>query len=455
MDENVKNGLLSDASLIESANTEGYNTAHRIGKMFIDIINQLGEKDFGILTTESTEEPSDENVFSALRSLAQFISKTGDDRTPFGLSIGGKLTVEELLQFGTEFIEGLLGKGGKIDKNGNAYLRNLVLYESLEVPLLRYNRTEISIGNDWGAPGGGEIESVVVDVDPDTGEELNTGTITLHLEEGEVGAVSEDDICMGIFHDSVNTDNNEYFDTDDSRGNFTFAGFYTCYFRVTEIIEDGDNSKFRYVLRPVSERWTSTKHPAANMTFVAYGNFDSTNKSDRQNSRYDTRTYKRYLKGVNNWEIDSNNIAAQFGDLSNLTVHGLDMTGYSAYLNNIYMTGTIHQYNDNPLYMTIDIDNDNYIAYGETKNVRCSVFRGFEDLTSQVTKWTVTRDSGSPQDDAAWALKDKVKNFNGEIDLCFTADENDIGNNSYSISTIFTFVAEIDDSTEATYTLEI
>ena len=33
----------------------------------------------------------------------------------------------------------------------------------------------------------------------------------------------------------------------------------------------------------------------------------------------------------------------QLGDLSNLKLFGLDMTGHSAYLRNIYMTGTIKQ----------------------------------------------------------------------------------------------------------------
>ena len=33
----------------------------------------------------------------------------------------------------------------------------------------------------------------------------------------------------------------------------------------------------------------------------------------------------------------------QLGDLSNLKLFGMDMTGHSAYLNRIYMTGTIKQ----------------------------------------------------------------------------------------------------------------
>lgn len=67
----------------------------------------------------------------------------------------------------------------------------------------------------------------------------------------------------------------------------------------------------------------------------------STMVSTMQTSRYETRTYQRYLVGMTDWEISLENIAAQFGDLSNLYVHGLNMDGYSAYLKNIYLQGFI------------------------------------------------------------------------------------------------------------------
>ena len=63
----------------------------------------------------------------------------------------------------------------------------------------------------------------------------------------------------------------------------------------------------------------------------------------RRASNYQTRTYTRYLKGVRDWEFTLNNIAAQFGNLDNLDIFGLEMSGYSIYLNNVYFTGIIHQ----------------------------------------------------------------------------------------------------------------
>lgn len=407
-----------------------------------------------VISTKDATAATDRNVYSALRTRQDFICKKSNDRTPFDLAVGGKFTAEQGTQFGESFAEGISGFGGKIDRFGDGWLGGLHLRNFLEVPELRYNRTDVSIGNDWNAPGGGVIDSVVPDKDGD-GNLLLTGTVTLHLEDGEVGAVAVDDICQGIFHDSVNLGNNATADSDDSRGNFLFAGFHTVYFRITEVVETSRNSIFRYVLRPISERWKLTFHPSAQMTFVGYGNFS--NKA-RQTSRYSTRTYERYLKDVADWEFTGDNIGAQFGDLSNLSVFGLDMTGYSAYLNNIYMTGRIEQIDVNPLYITLDYENDNFLAYGETKRIDCRVFRGWEDVTDRVVGWTVTRDTGSPQDDAAWQLKPKVKNFSGSIDICFTDAENDLGTNDYVMSTLFTFKAIIGSGEEeetATYQLTI
>lgn len=96
----------------------------------------------------------------------------------------------------------------------------------------------ISVGDDWSAPGAGVIESV------DKDQKL----VTLKLEEGEIGAVAVGDICMGIFHD-FDPSNNATADSDDGRGNFSFSGFATVYFRITEVLGDR-NERFRYGLRP-------------------------------------------------------------------------------------------------------------------------------------------------------------------------------------------------------------
>ena len=80
-----------------------------------------------------------------------------------------------------------------------------------------------------------------------------------------------------------------------------------------------------------------------------------------------------------------------------------------------------------------------WIDKGETNHVVCSVIRGFEDITAQVTSWNIVRDSGDAVNDAAWQNKDKVKNFDGTIDIAWTDNEDDIGDSTSCIFTITAF----------------
>ena len=338
-----------------------------------------------ISSTDTTTPAADNNVFSALRTLVEIanraISKTKED------TAAELITFEKGLQIGPAFAPGYTGMGGNIDEKGNAELESLTLRKFLEVPELRYNRVDVNVGDKWRAPGGGLIESV----DP------VAQVVTLKLEDGEIGAVALDDICMGIFHFETG---NASADLDDSKGNRAFAGFSTCYFRITEIIEAGDNRRFRYALRPVDGNYHAQVHPMPGMHFVSYGNFTNAN---RQTSCYETRTYQRYLTGVSGWEYSVNNIAAQFGDLANLSIHGLQMEGYSAYLNNIYMSGTIQQFELlQPLRMEISSSMGDMLAEGESTVIDVEVYKGWVNLTADVQSWVWTRDSGSAADDLAW-----------------------------------------------------
>lgn len=279
--------------------------------------------------------PSDKNVFSAKRVLQEIISysisKTKNDRA-LGLisflkgiivkegiitddvtatevsanilEVFDKLTANNAAIAGNisslDYAENLLG--WLITPEGHIDAKSLRLRDFLEVPELRYNRVSIVSGEEWNAPGGGIIESI------DAANKI----VHLKLEPGEVSQVEIDDICKGIFNNDT--------------------GFQTAYFRITEKI---DNSSFKYVLRS-----GYTFNPCKAMHFVAYGNFTN---AERQKSCYSTQNYIRFLKGVNNWEITKDMIAMQLGDLSNLKLFGIDMSGHSAYLNRVYMTGTIRQ----------------------------------------------------------------------------------------------------------------
>lgn len=245
----------------------------------------------------------------------KYLSKVEDDEAKglitflAGIDVKIKAVVQKLVAEDATFSKEISSKdyvqnliGWMITPDGHIDAKSLHLREFLEVPELRYNRVSITSGEDWLAPGGGIIESV----------NESSQTLTLKLEPGEVANLAVDDICKGIFNNST--------------------GFQTSYFRITQKIS---NSEFKYTLRS-----GYSYHPQKAMHFVAYGNFTD---AERQKSAYSTKDYKRYLAGVNNWEITSSMVMMQLGDLSNLVISGLDLSGYSAYLRNVYMTGTIKQ----------------------------------------------------------------------------------------------------------------
>ena len=302
-----------------------------IGKLVINdkqISDVARQGDEGVFLQSDESVPTTKLLTGKYLDLLRqyLINKDREDSTKFLLTMMAGIVVGE-----KGFAEGLTGFGAKIDKKGYGEMRGLRLWEFLEVPELRYNRVEIFLGIKWRVPGAGIILSCTPDTDSE-GNQLTTGTCTLKLEEGEFGAVSKDDIALGIFHFGDERDATE--DSDDSKGNFKFPGFATTYFRVTEVSGD-NNETFRYALRP-----GYTIHPQPQMNFSCYGNFTD---EARQSSAYETRTYTRLLWKQNDWEFTVGNIAMQYGDLTNLNIFGLNMSGYSMYLNSVYFTGTLNQ----------------------------------------------------------------------------------------------------------------
>lgn len=191
-----------------------------------EVAKQAEQKQIDVLKTSDSKTPSDYNVFSALRSRAEFISKKFNDTVIGILTFLQAVIFRAGAIFGKDgFASGLTGYGAKIDENGNAEVESLASRRFIETPEFRYNRVDVKVGDKWRAPGAGIIESV------DTESKI----CTLKLEEGEIGAVAVGDICMGIFHSLTSSDNATE-DTDDSRGNRTFAGFCTVYFTITEVI---------------------------------------------------------------------------------------------------------------------------------------------------------------------------------------------------------------------------
>lgn len=341
-DTPVQNWFLSALNDDEAQGIINFFKGLKIAGNLINRIVKQGDRDVTY---------TDEDVMSALRVMTEienseeklkeiFLRKDVADSTKFLLSMFAGAV------FGKNgFASGLTGFGAKIFDTGHGEFESMFIRRFLEVPELRYNRVLVTLGDKWRAPGAGIIETV------DTG----TKTCTLKLEDGEIGAVAVGDICMGIYHNITGNATEDY---DDGKGNRRFAGFCTVYFTITEVTGER-NETFKYQLRPTSSSWSSSFDPFEMMNFVAYGNFTDT---DRQTSVYETRTYTRMLWKQNTWEISAANVALQYGDLSNLNIFGLNMDGYSMYLNNIYMTGIIKQIKpDGTPVQTLNFREEGYI----------------------------------------------------------------------------------------------
>lgn len=341
-DTPVQNWFLSALNDDDAQGIINFLKGLKIAGNLINRIVKQGDKDVTY---------TDEDVMSALRVMTEiensaeklkeiFLRKDVADSTKFLLSMFAGAV------FGKNgFASGLTGFGAKIFDTGHGEFESMFIRRFLEVPELRYNRVMVTLGDKWRAPGAGIIETV------DTG----TKTCTLKLEDGEIGAVAVGDICIGIYHNITGNATEDY---DDGKGNRRFAGFCTVYFTITEVTGER-NETFKYQLRPTSSSWSSSFDPFEMMTFVAYGNFTN---AGRQTSVYETRTYTRMLWKQNTWEISAANVALQYGDLSNLNIFGLNMDGYSMYLNNIYMTGIIKQIKpDGTPVQTLNFREEGYI----------------------------------------------------------------------------------------------
>ena len=93
--------------------------------------------------------------------------------------------------------------------------------------------------------------------------------------------------------------------------------------------------------------------------------------------------------------------------------------------------------------LLIDLRGQDTLDWGETIDVVCSVVRGDAEIdTSSGWDWSVERDSGNKQEDAAWNASSKAQSFKGTINIAFTENENDLGaENKNTFGVVFTFKA--------------
>lgn len=94
------------------------------------------------------------------------------------------------------------------------------------------------------------------------------------------------------------------------------------------------------------------------------------------------------------------------------------------------------------------------ICRGETHSVVCRLMLGDKDVTTAVKSWAVSRKTDDAADDIAWALKDKVRNFKGSLDITWANDnsEDDLGRGDVAS---FTFTATTNTGDVHKATLEL
>ena len=268
------------------------------------------------------------------KAARRFIRKDTNDRTPFKLEVGDKLTAEKGIQISKNFVSGIIGGSGGyiyLDENGKVVIETdkAVYREEIITPKITFNCIDVISGDKANTFSYGTIKTV------DTENRI----ATLDLLEGQYGTLHVSDICRGVFHNigGGNTDK----DTIGANGFIEYSGFATSYFTPTNILENKAGiMKFEYELQV-----GTSVHPMPGMNFFGYGNFTD---EDRQAITYENRYYTRRLAHVNTWVIDPEvNVMMQTGDLSGLSIGGMDFSGYSFYGKNVYISGTIERLKPN------------------------------------------------------------------------------------------------------------
>lgn len=380
----------------------------------------------------------------------RFLSKLNPDTAQSlitflqGLVSQGLIKANEGVKFG-EYVTGMFGSGAYISRQGYGEMRRLRVWEWLEVPEIRMNKITVNVGLSIESYGGGIIETV----SPDPSGVL-AGWATLKLEDGEYGAIAVGDLCMGLWHnlDGGNAEEN----TDDLQGNYQMRGFSTVYFRITDIPEtdiDGNSNRdqhfFRYALR---EEGGNGIHPFAMMHFAQRGNPDDT---DRQHIRYRTPKYTISMNKLDDWTFRPENIYDIEGELDGFTlnvvghdgkIYERSFKGRGHVLCNCYIYGEVSQFEIAGHYMTIEQSSGGWMYPDELNVVTCIIYDGYgRDVTSRYKRYSISRESGSVNDDNAWnALHQNIEIT--ESPISFTLVFSDLGLNGVDkISTLFRVTA--------------
>ena len=264
-----------------------------------------------VIRRNDSTPATDNNVFSALRSLAMFLRKDQADGTPFPITFG------DWVKFG-EFLTGI--SGGCIDKNGILEMEEGIFRKRLFVPEIAYNRVTYFKGRMCASPGGG----CTVKEWTDNGD--GSYTITPDLTDADGLSQFVDDILT------------TYFVTKNAEGKL--QGFEEMKFRVTS----ADYTAKIFVMTP--KPGTDWK-PGDAMVLAQTGNFTD---EDRQTYiLIDTvggNNCITFFDHANTWDPEPAQEMSWIGKKKGRTVHGIPADNYSAVFRHVIMSGKIFQVDD-------------------------------------------------------------------------------------------------------------
>ena len=168
-----------------------------------------GSGNVDIIKEFDLSDPTDFNVYSALRSRSEFISKNEPDEVKglitfwAGINVHGKSTLEDVsvsnlevlenLEIG-KFIDSMLhGMGAGFDKHGNGQVESLKIRSFLMVTELIYNRLN-ALEGDYTFTDFGTIDAI---------DQVDATTYNLTIRkrwENDFTAFQEHDVLYGIYN---------------------------------------------------------------------------------------------------------------------------------------------------------------------------------------------------------------------------------------------------------------
>ena len=346
---------------VRNASAEGENTAERIGRIFIGILENTDNSDIEKLTK-------------------YFLRKDKEDSTNFLLSLLGGTVIKKYAKFG-DFVTGV--SGGYIDEKGNLEMESGVFRKRLFVPEIAYNRTAYFKGRMVNSPGGGcTVLSYV-----DNGD----GTYTIAPDLTDADGLSQ-------FVDDILT---TYFVTKNSEGKLN--GFEEMKFRVTAA--DYTAKKFTVIPRPGHSDWK----PAEQMVLAQTGNF-----TDPERQTYilidsvNGNNCITFFDNANTWDPEPAQMPAWFGKKKGMTVAGINADNYSAVLQNIIMTGLIFQIDEiTGNKVRVPLDKGEWVA---------GKYAYYDRVSHNGALWLCVDDNGTttePSDDNPAWLKQVDKGADG------------------------------------------